>query len=158
MLSIIYHKSQPELTASKLFDEKTFYKALTFDLQKCKKEVIIESPYITKERMKLFWPIFDKLLLRKVKIYIMTRDSSEHEPFMAAQSEAEIRNFEACGVHTLICSGNHHRKLAILDRKILWEGSLNILSQCRSREIMRRIEGETMAKQMFNFLKLSKFI
>ncbi len=158
MFNFLRTKNQPELATSRLFDEKTFYEAFIYDLSKAKKEVIIESPYITKERMKLFWPVFDKLLLKEVKIYIMTRSPKEHEPFMATQSEAEIKNFEVCGVQTLICSGNHHRKLAILDRKILWEGSLNILSQGYSREIMRRIEGEKLTKQMFNFLKLSEFI
>ncbi len=62
------------------------------------------------------------------------------------------------GVQVLLCSGNHHRKLAIIDRKILWEGSLNILSQVRSREIMRRIEGKELAIQMFKFLRLEKFL
>ncbi len=158
MFSFRRSQSQPELTASSLFDEKTFYKAFLDDLSRCKEEIIIESPYITQVRMNMLWPVIDKLLLKKLKIYVMTRDPGEHEQFMATQSEAEIRNFEACGVQTLICTGNHHRKIAILDRKILWEGSLNILSQCKSREIMRRIEGEQMAMQMFNFLKLGKFI
>jgi hypothetical protein len=77
---------------------------------------------------------------------------------MERQSEEVIRIFETIGVQVLICKGNHHRKLAILDRKILWEGSPNILSQSHSREIMRRIESKTFAMQMFSFLKLGKFI
>jgi len=43
-------------------------------------------------------------------------------------------------------------------RKILWEGSLNILSQNQSREIMRRIENEQITLETFNFLKLEKFL
>lgn len=43
---------------SKLHDETTFYPSFLTDLQKCKAEVIIESPFITTERMKLFRPIF----------------------------------------------------------------------------------------------------
>ena len=77
---------------------------------------------------------------------------------MAVQSEAEIANFERIGVQTLISKGNHHRKLAILDRKILYEGSLNILSQAYSREIMRRIRSEDLAVEMFDFLKLENFL
>ena len=88
----------------------------------------------------------------------MTRDPKEHEENMEYQSEDAIRTFEAIGVQVLLCVGNHHRKLAILDRKILWEGSLNILSQTYSREIMRRIESEKIALEMFNFLKLSRFL
>ena len=143
---------------SQLRDEKTFYQTFLKDLEKCENELIIESPYITSERMRTFDRIFQKLLKRKVKIYIMTRDPREHDEYLEPQSEAEISLCEVLGIQVLLCVGNHHRKLAILDRKILWEGSLNILSQTKSREIMRRIESQEVTLQMFNFLKLQKFI
>ena len=143
---------------SSLYDEKTFYQTFLQDLEKCKNEVVIESPYITTERIRTFDRIFERLLKRGVKIYIITRDPKEHEEFMEPQSEDAISWCEAVGIQVLICIGNHHRKLAILDRKVLWEGSLNILSQTRSREIMRRIEEQELAIQMFDFLKLSKFL
>lgn len=88
----------------------------------------------------------------------MTRDPKEHEENMEYQSEDAISSFERMGVQVLLCIGNHHRKLAILDRKILWEGSLNILSQTQSREIMRRIENKKLAIQMFEFLRLDSYI
>ena len=144
--------------ASQLHTEKTFYPSFLDDLKNCREEVIIESPYITSERTSMFIPVFNNLLEKGVKIYIMTRDPKEHDQSMQAQSEDVIRTFEIMGVQTLLCVGNHHRKLAILDRKILWEGSLNILSQTHSREIMRRIENEEITMEMFNFLKLYKFI
>lgn len=143
---------------SSLHDEKTFYKAFLKDLENCKEEVIIESPFITNERTKLFIPLFNKLLELNVKIYVMTRDPEEHEENMEHQSEEMITNFEKMGVQVLLCTGNHHRKLAILDRKILWEGSLNILSQNRSKEIMRRIEDKKVTVETFNFLKLYKIL
>lgn len=99
-----------------------------------------------------------RFLSKGVKIYIITRDPKDHDLPLEYQSEAEIRNFEAIGVQTLICQGNHHRKLAILDRKVLWEGSLNILSQANSREIMRRMDSEDIATEMFDFLKLKNFL
>lgn len=105
-----------------------------------------------------FRSVFEKLLEKGVKIYIFTRDPGEHELPMAYQAEAEIQYFERIGIQTLICLNNHHRKLAILDKKILWEGSLNILSQNKSREIMRRIEGKESAMQMFDFLNLRKLL
>ena len=70
----------------------------------------------------------------------------------------EIRRLEAVGIQVLLCTGNHHRKLAILDRTILWEGSLNILSQTKSREMMRRIENKDIAMEMFSFLKFGNFL
>ena len=143
---------------SQLHVEKTFYHAFIHDLERCKEEVIIESPFITTERMRLLRTTFEKLLKKGVKIYIITRDPREHDPFMEPQSEDAITWCEQVGVQVFLCIGNHHRKLALLDRKILWEGSLNILSQNKSREIMRRIENQEIAIQMLKFLKLEKFL
>ncbi|MBP6098525.1 MAG: hypothetical protein KA477_00910 [Candidatus Levybacteria bacterium] len=146
------------MNSSKLFNEYTFYESFITDLKKCKKEVIIESPFITTGRMNDFRAVFEKILDKDVKIYIFTRDPSEHEVAMAYQAETEIQYFEKIGVQALICTNNHHRKLAILDKKILWEGSLNILSQNKSKEIMRRIEDKEITMQMFEFLNLGKFL
>lgn len=151
-------RTNSPLISSNLFDETTFYQTFINDLKSCKKEVIIESPYITTQRMKLFRSVFDKLLSKGVKIYIVTRNPLKHEESMAYQAEKEIAYFERIGIQGLLCNGNLHRKLAILDKSILWEGSLNILSQTYSREIMRRIDNADIAMQMFDFLKFSQFI
>lgn len=143
---------------SSLFDEKTFYQRFIKDLLGCQKEVVVESPFISAERMKMLYPVFEKLVKRGVKVYILTRDPKEHNDNFGQQSESEIQKFEVIGVQVFICTGNHHRKLSILDRKILWEGSLNILSQVKSREIMRRISSKKLALEMFNFLRLGRFI
>ncbi len=149
-------QSSTGVTGSILYDERGFYNRFTHDLLEAKEEVIIESPYITSQRMRLFRPIFKILISRGVQVYIMTRDPKEHDLPQEYQSEAEIRNFESIGVQTLLCLGNHHRKLAILDRKILYEGSLNILSQSHSREIMRRIDSRKLSEEMFRFLNYNK--
>ncbi|HET9947198.1 MAG TPA: phospholipase D-like domain-containing protein [Patescibacteria group bacterium] len=143
---------------SSLFDEKTFYQTFLEDLKHCTSEVIIESPFITSYRMKTFDRVFQNLLEKGVKIYIITRDPSEHDNGYDIQSEEAVRWCEEIGIQVFLCKGNHHRKLAILDRKILWEGSLNILSQVKSREIMRRIDSEKITLQTFKFLHFSKYI
>lgn len=144
--------------SSTLYDETTFYQKFMKDLQNCNEEVIIESPYITSARMKRLYPIFEQLVKRRVKVYIVTRKPKEHDYSLEEQSEYEIQRFERLGVQVLLCAGNHHRKLVILDRMILWEGSLNILSQNHSREIMRRIPDERFAQEMFDFLNFGNVI
>ncbi len=111
---------------SHLYDEKTFYSEFIRDLSRCQKEVIIESPYITTNRTQIFYPVFRKLVSKGVKIYVVTKAWDDLEEHLRSQSRIEVRKFETIGVQPLLCIGNHHRKLAILDRKILWEGSLNI--------------------------------
>ena len=77
-----------------LFDEKNFYRQFTKDLLHSRSEVIIESPFITTERMNKLVPIFNKLVKCDIKVYIITRDPKEHQPPYAKQSEYEIQHFE----------------------------------------------------------------
>jgi hypothetical protein len=48
-----------------------------------------------------------------------TRNPLDHEGKYALEAEFEIQRFENAGTQVLICDGNHHRKLAILDREII---------------------------------------
>src|SRR3989339_348644 len=140
-----------------LHDEKTFYKAFLRDLDQATEEIIIESPFITSYRMRMLWPALRRAYSKGIKVYVITRDPNDHSDGYELQSEYEIEALEALGIQVLLCTGNHHRKLAIIDRKILWEGSLNILSQIHSREIMRRLDGGGFAVEMFNYLNFGKY-
>lgn len=151
-------KKQAVEFTSRLFDEKSFYSSFLSDLEDCEHEIIIESPFISKKRMDVLLPFFNRLVNRGITVYVITKDPSTLLEPLASYSEEIIREFEILGVHVLAATNHHHRKLAILDRKVLWEGSLNILSQTNSKEIMRRIEGEYHAEEMFEFLKLGRFI
>ena len=144
-----------DVTTSILYDEKTFYNQFATDLLEAKKEVVIESPFITIPRIKSLKPIFELLIKSGVEIFIITRYPKEHDKFMAEQSETGIRYFEALGGQVLLCEG-HHRKLAQIDRKIVWKGSLNILSQTHSREFMEREVNKEKAEALFKFLNYDK--
>lgn len=144
----------PDFQTSKyiLTDEKSFYYRFERDLLAAKQEVIIESPFITVPKMKSLKPIFQALINRNVGVFIITRHPEEHDSIMAEQSEAGIQYFEKIGIQVLLCK-DHHRKIAMIDRKIVWKGSLNILSHRNSREFMEREVDEQKAKELFSFLK-----
>lgn len=146
-----------DLLASTLFDENTFYWAFMRDLGFCRSEAVIESPFITSNRVASLLPIFGKMRSRGVRLTIITRDPSQHDAPFDAQAERAIDILLDQGVH-VIYMGNHHRKLAIIDRKLLWEGSLNILSQNDSCEIMRRIQSQPLAEQMMGFAGIDKLL
>lgn len=140
---------------TKLYNEKTFYQQFIKDLTRADRKVIIESPFITTSRMELLYPVFVRLLARHIMICLITRDPIDHDnEFMRYQSTNEILQCKELGVDICLLTGHHHRKLAIIDSNILWEGSLNILSFSNSREIMRRIEGKKYVREMQKFLKL----
>ena len=138
---------------STLHTEVTFYEYLIRDLKHAKKEVIIESPFLTYKRAFELSPVFMQLLQKGIKIIVTTRYPEEHSGNLRVQADITIPYLARLGVEVRLLPGHLHRKLAIVDRKILWEGSLNILSQNGSSEIMRRIDSQKSASQMLSFIK-----
>ena len=127
------------------------------DVHYTHKQLIIESPFITGKRVAMLQPVFEKLRRRGVQIIVNTRDPEEHEGIYKTQAADAIRSFHALGIIVLF-TGGHHRKLAIIDSKIIWEGSLNILSFNDSCEIMRRIASPTDAETLVNFIGIRKYL
>lgn len=152
-LAIFGAKNSPtDLLNSKLFNEETFYPALLKDLKRCKSEVIIECPFVTTRRLNQLLPILEKLKARKVRIVINTRDpKTSDDEYRRSNSYDALSKLQHLGVHVLYANG-HHRKLVIIDRSILYEGSLNVLSQNNSAEVMRRIESTQLAWEMIRFV------
>lgn len=156
-LSQLLRPTPPDdLLSSRLYDEQTFYADFVKDLKHSQERVIIESPYLTCRRVRQIAPVLAKLTKRGVKITVNTRNPQHHDEYLRMQAYMAIKQLNAAGVDVNAYSNYHHRKIAIIDSSILWEGSLNILSQNNSCEIMRRITSPELAKQMLHFLKLNK--
>lgn len=160
MISRIFRSfkcSSFDLATSRLYSEQNFYPAFERDLLRCRDEAMVESPFITTRRIQVLLPMLRKMVSRGIRVTINTRHPAEHEDYMRAESEAGIALLQNIGVEVLF-TGGHHRKLAIFDRQILWEGSLNILSQNDSCEVMRRISSRQITEQMVEFLGLERYL
>jgi Rad3-related DNA helicase len=145
------------LVKSKLYDQNGFYKAFINDLNKADSRVIIESPFLTKKRVTSLFPTLKKLTKNNVKVIVNTKPLDEQSLELHNQAYWSIAKLQSIGVLVLFTTG-HHRKLAIIDDEILWEGSLNILSQNDSCEVMRRMQSRELVKQMLWFTGLRKLI
>jgi len=141
-----------------LFNEKTFYKAFISDLFAAKREVIIYSPFVSKFRADFYKRIIEKIRNRNIEVFIFTRPLDEYEGFIRPQIEHQLKLYEKSGVNIYFLSKNIHEKVAIIDRKILWEGSLNILSHRANKEMMRRTDNENSALEVMNQLKINNYI
>lgn len=157
MLSRWFSRSRPFVCDStSLFDQNTFYAALENDLLRCQRELIIESPFITASRINVLLPIFEKMCRRNVKIIINTRDPTEHDGDYVRQAQEAVMILQDMGI-TVLYTAKHHRKLAIIDRQVTYEGSLNILSFSDSCEIMRKIVSADVALQMRKFIGVDRY-
>ena len=149
--------NDPTIVTSKLYDQDTFFDMFLRDISRSRTDLVIESPFITTRRMNTLLPVLQKLRRRNVRVVINTRHPDEHEGAYKYQAEVTVEALQAIGV-TVLYTAKHHRKLAIIDQTILWEGSLNILSHNDSCEIMRRTSSPVLAMQMIQFIKIYKYL
>ena len=54
----------------------------------------------------------------------------------------------------LICKSNIHQKFAILDRRVVWYGSINLFSFGRSEESMMRLDNLVIADELLRSVDL----
>jgi phosphatidylserine/phosphatidylglycerophosphate/cardiolipin synthase-like enzyme len=141
-----------------LYNERTFYPAFVRDMLKAEKEVVIYCPFISKYRSEFFKNTLEKLRHRNVAVFIFTRPLEEHELLTRNEIKAALADYEELGACIVQLPGFIHAKAAIIDREIVWDGSLNILSQRLSKESMRRTQDKDIAKQMVSHLGLNRKI
>ncbi len=143
--------------ASSLFDQETFDQQFMKDIKRAHSSLIIESPFIRFNRVNQLVPLITKLRQRGVKIVINTRNPEEHDQEYRLQAECAVGLLQELGVNVLF-TVKHHRKIAIIDRTVFYEGSLNILSYYDSCEIMRRTVSAVEAETLIKFIGLSRYL
>ncbi len=149
---------EPIPVEKNLYNETTFYPAFTRDMLEAKREIVIYSPFVSKYRSDTFNRIMYKFKDTNVAIFIFTRSLDEYELSQRKQAEAVLSHYEEMGASIYYLNGSIHEKVAVIDREILWEGSLNILSQRTSREMMRRITDQSSAMQVMSYLGLNRLL
>jgi len=145
-----------DMTDTKLFNEHSFFKAFSNDIKAAKTSVIIESPYMTVRRSTELAPLCARLAKKGVSVRVYTRNPAHHDDNLRIQALKAKAILEAVNVEITLCNDLRHRKLAYIDNKILWEGSLNMLSHSNSREIMRRTVSPEMCNQMLGITNPSR--
>lgn len=143
--------------SSRLFDNETFDWAFLKDIHSCRSTLLIESPFIRLNRVLDLLPTFEKLRRKGVRVIVNTKPPEEHDFEYEQQAMEAISILQSLDVEVLFTI-KHHRKIAIIDREIFWEGSLNILSYYDSCEIMRRTVSATEAEFLIKFIGLNKYL
>ena len=123
-------------TIPQFCNQAFFYKAFLKDLSQAEDKVVIVSPFLTSNRIVSFEAIFRELHRKGVKTFIITKPFKEQNISQDFGKEL-ADNLRKLDIE-VIPKPLSHEKLAIIDRKIIWHGSLNILSHKNTSELMIR--------------------
>jgi ssDNA-binding Zn-finger/Zn-ribbon topoisomerase 1 len=147
-------EDRPENIGSN-YDDQSFWVAFHNDLAKAKSELIIFSPYITGDRLGKLHLKFSQLLSKGVRIFLITLSPNDRLQLKGATEV--ISKLKAMNIIVKFRDGMHE-KIAIIDRKIEWSGSLNILSHNSRKEYMKRFDGENTVKELFQRFDLEELL
>ncbi len=120
-----------------LYTQNNFYPAFFADLRRAQEEIIIVSPFLAANRARQFFDIFGHKQSQGVKVKVFTKSKRAQERDQFRNAGEVFDEFKRIGILVKEIP-RCHQKLAIIDRNIAWEGSLNILSHSGSIEHMRR--------------------
>ena len=137
------------------YDDIDFWVAFHNDLAKANSELIIFSPYLTSDRLGKLQMKFSQLLSKGIRISVITLSPNDRLQLKGATEV--VSKLKEMGVTVKFRDGMHE-KIAIIDRKIEWSGSLNILSHNSRKEYMKRFEGENTVKELFKRFDLEELL
>jgi hypothetical protein len=131
-----------------LFKQKDFDNVFRADVSQAKVSVVIFSGFITPERVGSYGDLFRQKILEGVKIRCVTRPPQFNGSIPGGKEALDA--FEGIGV-VVDCRRDIHQKIAIIDGRTVWFGSLNPLSHtARTEEIMMRVVAPGFASELAN--------
>jgi len=145
----------PDAPTNIIFTKDSFFPVYLQDITAASKHLMIVSPFVTKKRIIQMMEHFSEVLKKQVKITIITRPAHEFEKEKKITLENLFSMIENAGVN-LILKPNIHQKFAIIDKKITWYGSINLLSFGYSEESIMRLESSSIAHELIQSIDMEK--
>ena len=135
-----------------IFDKDSFLPVFNNDIAGTKKEILIVSPFVKRRRATQMVQHLKIALAKGIRAIAVTRPA---EAFKAKDRFALERVFEMVkdnGIR-VVFRPNIHQKFAVIDQKIVWYGSINLLSYGSAQESILRIESANIANELIRILE-----
>ncbi len=127
-------------------DETTFFQRMEQDIALARKQVIIFSPFVEKDRTEKLIPLLTEKRKAGIAITVVCRSGNISPSRLKA--EGLLRS---AGVQLRQPDDIKHEKFVFIDDEIAYVGSLNPLSQIKSTEFMERVKSPSYVRQLKQF-------
>jgi AAA domain/Topoisomerase DNA binding C4 zinc finger/PLD-like domain len=131
-----------------IFNQTTFDAAIEADLANAKDSIVIFSGFVTPNRVAKLGDLFRLKIADGVKVRCVTRPPRLNGTMDVERSKDALDALEQieCVVD---CRARIHEKVVLIDKEIVWHGSLNVLSHThRTDESMTRVVNGGLARAL----------
>ena len=142
-------ENELEKSVSRIFDSSNFLEMFITDVSSASREVFIVSPFVSKRTVYRLLPFFDSITGNKT---ILTRPAEDYSnDINRSRVVSCFKTLEDAGF-MLMFKSKIHQKFAVIDKRIIWYGSINLLSYDSSEESIMRLESTGIAEELLDSL------
>ncbi len=134
-----------------IFDNTNFLIVYHNDMMNAAREAVIISPFVTRRRAFQMLPNMEAALAKRVSVVVVTRPTNVYKDKDRPALEETLGSLKDAGVR-LMFKANIHQKFAVIDQKIVWYGSINLLSYGVAQESIMRLESPNIAQELLKDL------
>ncbi|MCI6037489.1 MAG: phospholipase D-like domain-containing protein [Clostridiales bacterium] len=130
-----------------IYDQVTFQSKFLQDVAQAKQSVLIFSPFATPRRVQWLAAVLEQYAQKRISVTVVMRslESLPERSRKSAQIAVERLKSQGC---SLVFRSDIHQKYAIIDDRIVWYGSINLLSFGSSQESMMRLVSGSIAHEL----------
>ncbi|MDR1727062.1 MAG: DEAD/DEAH box helicase family protein, partial [Acidobacteriota bacterium] len=136
-------KNEPD-RMSLIYDSKSFLPVLKNDLLQSQREILIVSPYMRKRRVETVLEWLKTPVNKGIAVTVITRPP---EAYKDNQTISDCITLLQPAVKVVL-KPRIHQKFVIIDNRLVWYGSVNLLSFGSSEETMMRLDSRELSAEL----------
>lgn len=143
--------SGQDASVSQIYDGQDYFVPFTTDLSDAVAAILIVSPFLKMARIKAVLPILEKAVAAGVSVVVSTKPVGDYRPEQQAAVERSIALLAGSGVTVETHPALQHR-YAVIDRSVVWYGSIDYLSYSVKDANALRFENADIAGELLDLL------
>jgi hypothetical protein len=142
------------VTITDIHDERSFYEQFADQISEARHSIWLWSAWVA-SRVRTLLPLLEAAVKRGVRVTVFVRDPSDtlQQKKHFTEALAALRAVVPDVVEVNVT----HEKVIVIDDRTVMMGSLNALSQHRSREVMITMRGHHWARKLLSHLHAEEF-
>ena len=139
--------------ANSIFDSQNYFDVFEKDVVSASKSIVISSPSFSFKKVNWLCAESEHLQLRGVSVVVLTLDPEDYPEDGRDQHKSHIEHLISAGVN-VITRHKYRERFAIIDKSLVWYGSMTLLSNEKEDDSLMRISNPAIAEELLEFAVL----
>ena len=133
-----------------IFDSQNYFDVFEKDVVSASKSIVISSPSFSFKKVNWLCAESEHLQLRGVSVVVLTLDPEDYPEDGRDQHKSHIEHLVSSGAN-VIPRHKYRERFAIIDKSLVWYGSMTLLSNEKEDDSLMRINNPAVAEELLEF-------